>query len=100
MQEGETVAAKWVTLEELDQMVDRGEVGLPIAKDWDYAMSEARRNLDWERQFDLAIDPNKARDYRTSSTPEREDTCTMCGKMCAVRNINKILRGEDVDIMD
>lgn len=74
--------------------------GLPGAKDWDYAMSEARRNLDWERQFDLAIDPNKARDYRTSSTPEREDTCTMCGKMCAVRNINKILRGEDVDIMD
>lgn len=32
MQEGETVAAKWVTLEELDQMVDRGEVGLPIAE--------------------------------------------------------------------
>ena len=31
---------------------------------------------------------------------EKEDTCTMCGKMCAVRNINKILRGEDVDIMD
>lgn len=74
--------------------------GLPGADEWDYQMSEARRNLDWERQFALAIDPEKARAYRAESMPEREDTCTMCGKMCAVRNINKILRGEDVDIMD
>ncbi len=74
--------------------------GLPGADEWDYQMSEARRNLDWQRQFALAIDPEKARAYRAESMPEREDTCTMCGKMCAVRNINKILRGEDVDIMD
>lgn len=74
--------------------------GLPGASDWDYKMSEARRNLDWDRQFELAIDEEKARRYRAESTPEREDTCTMCGKMCAVRNINKILRGENVDIMD
>ena len=74
--------------------------GLPGAAEWDYQMSEARRELDWEKQFELAMDPEKARRYRSESTPEREDTCTMCGKMCAVRNINKILRGEDVDIMD
>lgn len=74
--------------------------GVPGAKDWDYQMSEARRNLDWEKQFELAMDGEKARRYRADSTPEREDTCTMCGKMCAVRNINKILRGENVDIMD
>ena len=74
--------------------------GLPGAKDWDFEMSEARRNLDWEKQFELAIDPEKARRYRAESKPEKEDTCTMCGKMCAVRNINNILRGEDVDIMD
>lgn len=74
--------------------------GVPGAKDWDYRMSEARRELDWEKQFELAMDGEKARVYRAQSTPEREDTCTMCGKMCAVRNINKILRGEDVDIMD
>ena len=74
--------------------------GLPGAKDWDFEMSEARRNLDWDKQFELAIDPEKARRYRAESKPEKEDTCTMCGKMCAVRNINKILRGEDVDIMD
>lgn len=74
--------------------------GIPGATNWDYEMSEARRNLDWEKQFDLAIDPEKARRYRDESTPEKEDTCTMCGKMCAMRNINKILSGEDVDIMD
>ena len=48
----------------------------------------------------LAIAPEKARRYRAESKPEKEDTCTMCGKMCAVRNINKILRGENVDIME
>lgn len=74
--------------------------GINGAADWDFEMSKARSELDWEKQFSLAIDPEKARRYRSESTPEREDTCTMCGKMCAVRNINKILRGEDVDIMD
>lgn len=74
--------------------------GVKGAKQWDYDMSEARKNLDWERQFELAIDGEKAKRYRNESKPEREDTCTMCGKMCAVRNINKILRGENVDIME
>lgn len=74
--------------------------GISGASDWDDEISEARRNLDWEKQFALAMDGEKARRYRAESTPEREDTCTMCGKMCAVRNVNKILRGEDVDIMD
>lgn len=73
---------------------------IPGAKQWDYEMSEARGKLDWERQFELALDSEKARRYRMESKPEKEDTCTMCGKMCAVRNINKILRGENVDIMD
>ncbi len=74
--------------------------GIKGASDWDYKMSDARRRLDWEEQFEYCIDPEKAKKYREESTPEKEDTCTMCGKMCAVRNINKIFRGEDVDIMD
>lgn len=74
--------------------------GVKGATDWDNEMSRARRDLDWEKMFDLAIDSEKARRYREESKPENEDTCTMCGKMCAVRNINKILKGEDVDIMD
>jgi len=74
--------------------------GVKGATDWDNEISEARRDLNWEKMFNLAIDGEKARRYRTESKPENEDTCTMCGKMCAVRNINKILKGEDVDIMD
>ena len=38
--------------------------GIPSAKDWDYQMSTARKNLDWEEMFNLAIDPEKARHYR------------------------------------
>jgi phosphomethylpyrimidine synthase len=71
--------------------------GIPGARDADRKMSEARRDLDWERMFSLAIDPEKARRYRAESKPELEDSCTMCGKMCAVRNVNKILKGEIVD---
>lgn len=73
--------------------------GAKGAKDWDYEMSKARKELDWEKMFDLAIDPEKPRKYRKESTPEHDDTCTMCGKMCAVRNMNKTMKGEDVDII-
>ena len=73
--------------------------GLPGARDWDREMSTARKNLDWEKMFSLAIDPEKARRYREESMPEHADTCTMCGKMCAVRNMNKALKGEHVDVL-
>ena len=72
--------------------------GIKGAKDWDRQMSEARASLDWRKMVDLAIDSDKARAYRESSTPELEDSCTMCGKMCAVRNMNKILEGEKVSL--
>ncbi len=65
------------------------------ARDWDNEMSKARANLDWNRMFELSIDPEKARRYREESKPEHEDSCTMCGKMCAVRNMNKIMSGEN-----
>ena len=73
--------------------------GIKGAMDWDNQMAEARQKLDWEAQFDLALDPVKARRYRAESKPEREDTCTMCGKMCSVRNMNAVLAGEDVDVV-
>ncbi len=70
--------------------------GLKGARDWDRKMSTARANLDWDQMLELAIDEKKAREYRESSVPENEETCTMCGKMCAVRTTNKILKGEKV----
>lgn len=74
--------------------------GIPNASDWDNEMSDARRRLDWDKMFDLAIDPEKARAYRESSKPQKEDTCSMCGNFCAVRNVNRILEGEIVSIFD
>ncbi len=74
--------------------------GIKGAKDWDYKMSAARKKLDWEAMFDLALDPEKARKYRAESKPEKEDTCSMCGNFCAVKNMNRILDGEIVSIFD
>ena len=74
--------------------------GIPGAKEWDRKMAQARARLDWEEQFYLAIDPEKARRYRAESKPEKEDTCSMCGNFCAVKNMNRILSGEIVSIFD
>ncbi len=74
--------------------------GIRGAKEWDHKMSDARKRLDWETMFQLAIDPEKARRYRDASKPEKEDTCSMCGNFCAMKNMNRILDGEIVDIFD
>lgn len=72
---------------------------VPYARDWDDKMSKARADIDWETMFSLAIDEEKARRYRKESTPEHEDTCTMCGKMCSMRTMKKIMSGEDLNIL-
>lgn len=74
--------------------------GIPHARDWDDEMSTARKKLDWEKMFELSIDPEKARKYRSEAKPEKEDTCSMCGNFCAVKNMNRILDGEIVSIYD
>ena len=74
--------------------------GIPHATDWDLKMNNARKVLDWDAQFDVAIDPEKARRYRQEAKPEKEDTCSMCGNFCAVKNMNKIMDGEIVSIFD
>lgn len=73
--------------------------GIPKARQWDDQMSKARADLDWEKMFDLALDPEKARRYRAESQPEHSDSCTMCGKMCSMRNMKKILNKEEVKII-
>lgn len=50
------------------------------------------------QKFRLSIDPEKARAYREAAKPEKEDTCSMCGNFCAVKNMNRILDGEIVSI--
>ncbi|HHX62386.1 MAG TPA: phosphomethylpyrimidine synthase ThiC [Epulopiscium sp.] len=73
--------------------------GVKGAEDWDLKMSQARQRLDWEEMFNLSIDEEKARRYRAESTPDHEDSCTMCGKMCSMRNMNRIMDGKDINIL-
>jgi len=70
--------------------------GVPGARNWDDKMSKARADLDWEAMFSLALDPEKARAYRASSRPHHEDSCSMCGKMCAVRTMRRLKEGKDI----
>ncbi len=72
---------------------------IPKSRDIDNQMSKARQELDWEKMFELAIDPQKARRYRKESTPKHDDSCTMCGKMCSMRNMNKIMSGKDLNLL-
>lgn len=78
-----------------------GDIGKGIkgARDWDNKMADARRELDWEKMFELALEPERPRKYREESLPHDEKTCTMCGKMCAVRNMNKVIDGENINIL-
>ena len=72
--------------------------GLPGAREIDDKMSDARRRIDWEAMYSLAIDPERAREYHDSLPPGEEHTCSMCGKMCAMKTVNQILAGEKVQI--
>lgn len=73
--------------------------GLPGAREWDDRMSRARQKVDWDAMLDEAIDREKAEDYFRSTQPADPHTCTMCGKMCAVRNMSKAMAGESVNLM-
>ena len=75
--------------------------GVKGARDIDDKMADARKNLDWDAQFECALDPETAKAIRQSRMPEDDhsDTCSMCGKFCAVRSMNKALSGENIDIL-
>lgn len=71
--------------------------GVPGARDIDNRMSDARHAIDWDAMFALAVDGEKARAYYESTPPTERHTCSMCGKMCAVRTTNMILEGKKVE---
>ena len=75
--------------------------GIPGARDIDDKMADARRVLDWDAQYACALDPATAKAIRDSRMPEDDhsDTCSMCGKFCAVRSMNKALADEYIDIL-
>ena len=59
--------------------------------DWDRKISIARKKRNWPMQFRLAIDPWKARKYRSSSHSRTKDVCTMCGEFCSIKLIDECL---------
>jgi phosphomethylpyrimidine synthase len=58
-------------------------------RDDDLEMGHARRDLDWERQFAVALNPEYARTIRDSRRPADSEACTMCGDYCALKIVSK-----------
>lgn len=71
---------------------------IPHARERDNRMSDARRRVNWDDMFACAIDPARARRLFESALPSNEGTCTMCGKMCAMRTVNTIMDGLTVSL--
>ncbi len=77
-------------------------LGKPHARDRDDAISDARAKFDWEAQFNLALDPERARAYRAEALRDSErpdehgsEYCTMCGPdFCSVR-LSAKLKGKE-----
>jgi len=59
------------------------------ARAWDLDMARARRDLDWNRQYELAIDEDRAREIRNSRLPGDTEACTMCGDFCALKIVKE-----------
>ena len=59
--------------------------GVKGAMEKDTQMARCRKKLDWEGQFALAIDPEKARRLRAESGVADHGACTMCGEFCAYK---------------
>ncbi len=72
--------------------------GVPNAREIDNKMSDARRRVDWDEMFGYAIDKEKAKQYFDSAQPTDKHTCSMCGKMCAMRTTSRILEGKKVEL--
>jgi phosphomethylpyrimidine synthase len=65
--------------------------GIDIERD--AAMARARKELNWEKQFELAIDPEKARELRQKRPPLLDPSvCAMCGKFCAIKMVDAYLK--------
>ena len=71
---------------------------VPHARDLDDKMGQARRELDWDAMWKCALDPVTGKKRYEESPAATEGTCTMCGKMCAVRTVNKVFEGTTIDL--
>lgn len=65
--------------------------GVPDAADWDRQMSQARKDLDWQAQLELCIDPVKATAIRNKRSKPAEEACSMCSSYCAMKVVEEYL---------
>ncbi len=65
--------------------------GVKGAIEWDHKMSVLRAKRKWPEQMKLAINPDKALKFRKKSRPKLSDVCTMCGKYCSMKGLEKWL---------
>lgn len=64
-----------------------------IGMNRDNEMAKARKELDWAKQFKLAIDPEKARELRRKRPPTIDpNVCAMCGRWCAIKMVDEYLK--------
>jgi phosphomethylpyrimidine synthase len=66
--------------------------GIPGAKEWDRKISEARKKMDWKGQFELVIDPKKAKKTRNKLAPKNKEVCSMCGEFCSIKLLNEAFK--------
>jgi phosphomethylpyrimidine synthase len=59
---------------------------------WDKEMSVARKSFDWNRMFELSVDPERAKEHRQKRMSKSPDVCSMCGDLCAMKVVDKILK--------
>ena len=90
--------AEHLALPNLDD-VKQGIMASKIAAHAADIAKGVRGARDWEGQWACALDPETARSIRADRAPEHDDSCSMCGKFCAVRSMNKALNGEHIDIL-
>lgn len=63
-------------------------------------MADARKSLNWTKQYSHAMWPEDANAIRDKRPPEEADTCTMCGNYCAIKIVNQWLDKANVDAFD
>jgi len=89
------------TLEDVRQGVIASKIAAHAAdlarkKPWAWArdrqMAIARKKLDWETQIKCALDPELAKAARDSAPPMDTDVCSMCGKYCAIKGLDEVMK--------
>ncbi|MCB9480629.1 MAG: phosphomethylpyrimidine synthase ThiC [Desulfobacteraceae bacterium] len=70
------------------------EKGVKGAWERNLQMADARRTFDWEKMFELSIDPELARKRRNASEDSKRDVCTMCGDLCALKTWNRAVESK------